>query len=380
MAWTNTSHSPNSAGEHEDVLANVQLPPHGQQNVVPGQFAITQYASPYSEQAHTLGSSRPQDMQTGEVQGGNETVHQTSLGQSVREPANLPFSGVQTGADHRGSGSLSTPWYQSNFSSINWLPEDWTPDFQGNMLGPFGHEQDLDLGDNTTLEEQRLPAGDEITDVTRSRVPPHQAQSPVQPTRTSQLEENRETLSPESSSIQSAGRFYVDGDGARLPHVRKAPYRFSQSYSHDHIQENRSAREAIGFPDLEQAMIQTLPLSHMEEMPVEIYNEVLRVFNLTCITSTNYPNYHAGTFPSMNLFAYFVRLYSQHFQPSLPFTHPATFRKSLPHWLLVLAMAAIGSQYIDFQGIDMLVIAMHEFTRRAIQTIVGTPNLRVTVG
>lgn len=38
------------------------------------------------------------------------------------------------------------------------------------------------------------------------------------------LDHNMETSSPESQGPQSSGRYYVDGEGARLPHVGSILY------------------------------------------------------------------------------------------------------------------------------------------------------------
>ena len=71
----------------------------------------------------------------------------------------------------------------------------------------------------------------------------------------------------------------------------------------------------------------------------------------------------------------FVSLYVEHFQPILPFIHPATLNLSSSHWLLVLAMAAIGSHYVGVEDVDVLVVAMHEFLRRAISMMVSVFDL-----
>lgn len=60
-----------------------------------------------------------------------------------------------------------------------------------------------------------------------------------------------------------------------------------------------------------------------------------------------------------------------YFQPVLPFIHPATFSAQTSHWLLVIAMAAIGSQYVELEDAEFYIIGLHEFLRRALNTLVS---------
>jgi hypothetical protein len=62
----------------------------------------------------------------------------------------------------------------------------------------------------------------------------------------------------------------------------------------------------------------------------------------------------------------------ENFQPILPFLHQPTLDLSTTHWLLILALASIGSHYMESEDNELFVVAMHEFTRRAIQAFVSS--------
>jgi hypothetical protein len=130
----------------------------------------------------------------------------------------------------------------------------------------------------------------------------------------------------------------------------------------------------LSFPVLAEALNQ-LPSSSttdVNQIPQDTYYEIVRMFTRTCITSTHYSNFHSRNFPSLQMFSQFIRLYTDNFQTILPFIHPPTFNVSATHWLLILALAAVGSHYIDIQDAEILVVAMHELLHRAIETVVSS--------
>jgi len=106
------------------------------------------------------------------------------------------------------SGTDPRVWPQSNLTSINWLPDDWMPDFQ------------IDIEDGAMEAQSHFPASSQAnqTPLINMTNAPSQFQSNYNfppPAFDSPLE----NPSPESHLSQKTGRFYVDGEGARLPHV-----------------------------------------------------------------------------------------------------------------------------------------------------------------
>jgi hypothetical protein len=259
-------------------------------------------------------------------------------------------------------------WSQNNLSSINWLPDDWIPDFQ------FGPGEPAPLsnypGPNQTSQDRSMS----LPDTGGSTISHLNSSTPT-------FNSDQGIASPETLDSNGVGYYYVDGDGARLPRVRKAlhrsPHQSSDPYTPlSGIDGMEHSHTKFGFPAIEFGAQDDPAGSSLgtKRIPIEIYSEVSRVFSKTCITSTYFSPFHTGDFPSLEAMSRFVSLYVEHFQPILPFIHPATLNLSSSHWLLVLAMAAIGSHYAGVEDVD-LVVAMHEFLRRAISMTVSVFDL-----
>lgn len=120
----------------------------------------------------------------------------------------------------------------------------------------------------------------------------------------------------------------------------------------------------------------TLPSSNIWHVPETSYNLIYQSLSETCESSSQYPNFKTNIIPSLETMSLFVNLYFCHCQPVMPFIHVATFDPSSCHWLLILAVATVGSHFIETQSNPRLVGAMHEFLRRTIQSVVGiTSNI-----
>jgi hypothetical protein len=98
-------------------------------------------------------------------------------------------------------------------------------------------------------------------------------------------------------------------------------------------------------------------------MGAPVYHQIKRCFEETCqIPSIIFTPFESQAFPEMAILDTFVQLYLRHFQPTLPMHHWVTINLGITHWLLVLAMAAIGSLYSKTQYKS----AMLELLRRAV--------------
>lgn len=287
--------------------------------------------------------------------------------------SNLNAPGSQSQQIGRDDQSQPTTWFQNNFNSINWLPDDWTPDFDNVQNESFTHQQMLMFGSNLRSDLPGIENGESST-TAQLMTRPSIRQTDQTPIPLPRQMESQELSSPGSHSTRSGGRFYVDGDGARLPHVRKAPYRHSDSYTHASRLDCRTSHPTFAFPDADEDDYQDDPagsLPNTNTIPANVYSEIFRVFSLTCVSSTQYPHFQGNSIPSLYTFSRYVHNYIQHFRTILPFTHPTTFDLSTTHWLLILAMAAIGSHYNDSPGAPDITFALHEFLRRAILTVVN---------
>jgi hypothetical protein len=285
--------------------------------------------------------------------------------QSIMNNSNSSIQHLNSTRGTQDTDEFSRNWYQDGFTSINWLPENWTPDF------PMEDRDDLESVNNVAYhvptQSIAIPQAQGTLNTPAMRDQSRRQRIPSLP---SQPADGQNMSSPGSQSTHSGGQYYVDGEGARLPRVRKAPYRIADSSLPLSPSESQMLRNGFLFPTIDDPQDTSNMLS-VEDIPLSIYNEILQIFNITCIATTHYLPFRGASFPSRQVLSRSIHLYKENFQPVLPFMHPATFQVSTTHWLLVLAVASIGNHYITSEGAEPLVIAMHEFTRRAIQYLVS---------
>ncbi|KAH8660856.1 fungal-specific transcription factor domain-containing protein, partial [Tricladium varicosporioides] len=81
--------------------------------------------------------------------------------------------------------------------------------------------------------------------------------------------------------------------------------------------------------------------------------------------------------PPLQAMECFVQLYFEHFQPTFPLLHQATFDPSTTPWILVLAVAAIGCRYSMIPESGKCANALQELVRRAIMLACERDNSNV---
>lgn len=293
--------------------------------------------------------------------------------QSVFSAKNLPLpsspnfqntAGSQTSNaqnDYHGPTQATEPWYQNGFSSINWLSDAWTTDFSIE-----NRDAGIELFDQRSshiLENARGIGASSFAMTSDNAMFEERSSSHSYPPPLGNQGVDR------SQSTPSAGHFYIDGDGARLPRVRKPPYT-TEAFTPTPHYESAMRGDGFVFPEVSEPLENATP--NVAELPDTTYNEILRVFKRTCTISTHYSQFARGSFPPIGIFSQLVFLYVDNFQPILPFLHYPSLDLSTMHWLLVLALASIGSHYMESEDNDIFIVAMHELTRRAIQTVVSS--------
>ncbi|TVY27781.1 Zinc finger protein [Lachnellula hyalina] len=337
--------------------------------------------------AYDLSSANPPPLRDFNPRTAEATQAQRpSMSQDVRlevhnfkEPSSLPrdfarpvglqpnSAQLQTNAfiETQSERGISDRWYESNNSSLNWLPYDWTPDFQVGLGNTFGSPDEMQSpgpgrnNQNTSLDFGRVvdPASiQHETSLGSLHLNNHAL---------TKSGDSQEVSSPGSLCTQDAGHYYVNGGGARLPRVRKAPYSTGLILSND----SRDLNTGFCFPDSDEYLHLDINTSSLRPLPLHIYDEISEIFSLTCIASNHYSGFSSSSFPPLPLFNHFIQLYFDNFQSILPFTHPPTFDLSTSHWLLILALAAVGSHYLDVEDSRIYSAPIHEFLRRAIQTV-----------
>ncbi|QSZ34784.1 hypothetical protein DSL72_007642 [Monilinia vaccinii-corymbosi] len=244
-------------------------------------------------------------------------------------------------------------WTQYNLSSINWLPYDWVPDYQLEDDG-MGVVSDMtDVNASSPIQTHPTHSTTDSTIFTPSPQTQSQMQMDDSPMPTSSSEA--------APTTQNTGRYYVDGHGSRLPHIRKAPSKTANScppISQPTIDELDGA---FAFP-ADNRDDNSYP--NCKKIPQEVYNIILDVFEKTCMENSHFfIPFHSTPFPPLHLLSRFITYYIDSFHQTLPFIHLSSFDMLNSHWLFLLAMAAVGSHYhgnVDYAR------PMHEFLRRAI--------------
>lgn len=377
IPWENEASSPTA--EHSGTY-----PPPQEPGSFDREDVTLSYASPapldtlYPQQDLSIPPNIPPEMSRSgsHLPPGNmsPSERQSSFGRIIPEPThqimgspNSTLGVLSSGRNIQSVDSFSRNWYHHNpFNSINWLPDNWTPDF------PMEDRNDMESSTHEHYSTHR-----DAIDVTQIQIATTNMPVARNPARSQEARSHTTSLpadihnnpSPGSQSTHSAGQYYVDGEGARLPRVRKAPYRIADPVIPLSPSDSYLLQHTYAFPNSEDCQ-ETMNISVKGEIPSAIYNEIFRIFNITCVTSTHYMPFQTAHFPSRRFLSYSIRLYRENFLSVLPFIHPATFNLSASHWLFILAVASIGNHYFESEDAGALVIAMHEFTRRAIQFIV----------
>lgn len=290
---------------------------------------------------------------------------------SLMDTSESDLHALSSRKDVQDAEAFSGTWYQTGFTSINWLPENWTPDF------PMEDQGDIEATSHQQYSIQRNEPANTIANSSvnistnrnenQNRLRGDPSSSAPQATETQNSE------SPSSHSTHSAGQYYVDGEGARLPRVRKAPYRATDSVIPLSPSDSQQSNHGYMLPTVDNPR-DSSSISNTNEVPLSTYNEILRIFGLICITSTHYTPFTSNYFPPRQYLSSAIHFYIENFLPVLPCIHPATLNLTTSHWLLVLAMVSIGNHYIESEKSGILVVSMHEFTRRAIQFVVSMRN------
>ncbi|KAH6681840.1 C2H2 transcription factor-like protein [Halenospora varia] len=263
---------------------------------------------------------------------------------------------------------ISDSWFEGNMSSINWLPYDWTPDLQ------VGIGNSLHSAENLSTIHTHNPhvASTSFETTGQDHFRPYNLAKGgntqnYHPNVRTELGDGLSMSSPGSLSTQSGGQYYVNGDGARLPRVKKAPYQFGDMDVAPDAIETRGT--PFAFPETDESIISHSHTSRLETIRPSVYNDIYKAFELTCLTYALHSAFSSRSFPSIQTLGHFVSLYIENFQGIFPCVHPASLDLSNIHWLFVLALAAIGSHYVDTKDFTHYAIPMHEFLRRAIQML-----------
>ncbi|KAI9737326.1 MAG: hypothetical protein M1834_009479 [Cirrosporium novae-zelandiae] len=281
--------------------------------------------------------------------------------------------------------SLNTDlWNQSILSAVNWLSWDDGPNYQdhiGLALGPV--DQSTPSGISNQISNPRMP---NVLSNPPKPVTHYQAINSQTPRRgwlhtiiepqsqQAPPETEPETSSSSSQTNSGTGRYYVDGDGARLPRIKRRRLAPVRAEPGNPVSTSSLGTDdgwyMLGIPELDNILTnhcsESIPRT-VKLLDQRAYREILECFQHTCISpSYFFDAFESSNFPSCDVLNQLIQFYIEFFQPLLPFIHPSTLDLTKSHWLLALAMATIGSHYVDIEESERCVASMHEFLRRAI--------------
>lgn len=128
----------------------------------------------------------------------------------------------------------------------------------------------------------------------------------------------------------------------------------------------RQRRTTFAFPDVSDYVGVTSHSNTQEYCTLELYEAIAGYFQTLCQQKVfNKNSFETPTFPSLTNFNSCLSLYFEHFHCNYPLIHLATFG-SQTHWLVMLAVATIGSTFIKAQHAIHIRDAFQEFLRRAV--------------
>jgi hypothetical protein len=161
---------------------------------------------------------------------------------------------------------------------------------------------------------------------------------------------------PVVSEDSPDGEYYIDGESARLPRVRKRVGSSTATRSY-HTQQTAFTSYSLELAERpEQKPCKSIMISN------EHYLEFQRKYEEVCLKAvpktTDFTNTPLGP---KDVLEDLIGLYLDKFDNILPFLHQHTITKWLRQPFLELAMAAIGSQYL---GNQLFSASMHEFVLR----------------
>lgn len=305
-----------------------------------------------------------------------------------------PQSGLSTGMNMALSNPTSNP-IQMNFdpnlfdqsvsSAINWLPTNLFDGATDMGLYPGAPTPSLPeaWSADPNLRSSWFPPAANVEHIPPSRIP----EDVLQDSRNLASAQVRDNMgqyirgfsesSSQAGSLSSAvssGEYYIDGDGARLPKYKRRCKTWPKSSEEQisrlvHIQNERQ-NPSFGFPNIEHVPVDSRADEPQlrNEIYKPTYDNILDSFHQTCRRSdvSLFPKFDSEIFPSINVLTGFVRLYFDSFQSVYPIVHTPTFDPNRCHWILTLAVAAIGCHYGEHAESEKCARAMHEFLRRAI--------------
>lgn len=141
----------------------------------------------------------------------------------------------------------------------------------------------------------------------------------------------------------------------------------------------RKQRNGYAFPDPSDPSSTIAAADHRTYCAQEVFTTILDLFRKLCVDKASKIPFERANFPNMSSFNASINLYFEHFHANYPLVHQASFGPQT-HWLVMLAVAAIGSTFTKTPHALDIREAFQEFLRRAVQYCAdGTPDFSLDI-
>lgn len=248
-------------------------------------------------------------------------------------------------------------WTLSGESTINWLQadplsfdeDDW------NTLFPmfpdeFSFSPSVDL-----VSPMQQYENEDGTGLGPPTGPPYSSTLASPSTHYQQNTPNAESSAAGDKSTVASGEYYVDGDAGRLPRTKRRKL-MPVLKGADRIEEPDFSLEYSRPP---------VPCTEKRlHISQEQYDHLRTVYFRVSLETSTFKSFQQIDLPAKPILQGLLSLYFTHFDQTMPFLHFPTFNAKSRHCALLLGMMALGSCYLDDEGMHIFTISMHEFLRR----------------
>lgn len=252
---------------------------------------------------------------------------------------------------------LSSHWSQSAVSNSHTNRREWQlPPIQGGQTSPPTF-QSISL-----TRPKHLPQG---TGLRSPRRYSHVAAE------TSQRRSVGYPKYPADCSVNQIDADFSNTRGSQIPW----PTTPVANASFEQPPDERSSHQ-FAFPSVHQCHIGNVPdllIHSVRPIEASTYNQIYQNFLLLCRNRNPiFSKFESETFPSPGDCNSYLVSYFHSFQAVYPLIHLPSFHPNRSHWILTLAIVAIGCHYSEIRETDQCTAAFHELIRRAILCEVGS--------
>ncbi|KAE8310705.1 fungal-specific transcription factor domain-containing protein [Aspergillus transmontanensis] len=269
-------------------------------------------------------------------------------------------------------------------STINWLSNDLLLDTTGERPTgdrPLPHSSQGGTINSSLGQSSWLPPVISAEQTSPS-LPEHIYQTPGNTSLGTDVDSPRhfprdaaQSSTPQSrpcNASQRSADSYIDGGGARLPKYRRKqdPGLRPASLVDVRFQLRPTGGPSrFSFPIIQELREETSSEEVTFKFQIEpaMYDNIYQGFTQLCCTENFlYSKFDNKNFPPREALSHFIGLYFDSFQTVYPILHGPTFNPNACHWLLTMAVSAIGSYAAGIDEQANCSAAFHEFLRRAI--------------